>query len=79
MARINSTLPAPKQAIIVYQKTIEHLFNNTLLFEYVAVLKKAVDEGYDVIFHDHGGEATLISDASHLRNYVNNISGIKYF
>lgn len=79
MARISLERREPKKEIFMSQKTIENLFNNTLIFDFFDTLKKVIDEGYTLIFESYGGDDnhTRIQDANHLKNYINNIQGAK--
>jgi hypothetical protein len=80
MARVIDSFPMPKKTIVMYQETVETLFNNTLINDYFELLKKILNEGYTIIFkNDHDSDnLTEIKDVQHLKNYINNIQGYKF-
>lgn len=80
MSRYSDSHHAPPKVIRFYQHTVDDLVNNTLTHDFFEFLKKAMQEGYELVFvsysEDDDNETTIQSE-NHLRNYLNRVQGVR--
>ncbi len=76
---MNNILPKPKAEITMFIETMNDLRFNPLIVEYYNSLKKFIEEGYTLKFNLAGytDDYTLINDINHLKNFFNDVNGIK--
>jgi hypothetical protein len=78
MANLNQRHNPASQEIIFDQLTVDSLKNNTLMIDFYTLGEKILEEGYSLIFRDYDGTPRAIESPTHLKNYINNISGFKH-
>jgi hypothetical protein len=78
MAILGQMHPRQQREIIFFQTTVDCLNNNTIMIDYYNLGEKILDEGHRLVFHGYDGTPTVIENAIHLKNYINNIAGFRH-
>jgi hypothetical protein len=78
MANLDPKRPVAKQEIIFFQTTVDCLKNNSIMTDIYNLAKKILDEGYSLIFHGYNGTPTTIESPTHLKGYINHVTGFKH-